>query len=184
MTAKFAAALLFTLAASGAAHAQRVEVDPGLMIAPQTNVVVRGQGKNGPLSAQLLVTNDAEELRKRWNSPDAAVKLNVTSSVRAGAPAYAFIMLTGCAPDSQGKCNVRVAYKTVGPDQKARTQSNPAYLVKAYPFSHDALLSEAQPIAIAAGEAPGTYTVVAQLVDVNDWGGLEIQQPIQVAPAP
>ncbi|UGQ47157.1 hypothetical protein [Massilia endophytica] len=183
MTVKFAAALLFSLAACGAAYAQRVEVDPGLMIAPQTNVVVQGKGQNGRLSAQILVTDDAEQLRKLWNSPDPSVKLNVTSAATAGKPVHVFIMLTGCSTDSQGKCNVRVVYKSLTPGQKTHSQSAPEYLVKAQPFNQDALLSTAHTVAFAAEDAPGAYTVVAQLVDVNDWTGLEIQQPVHLMPA-
>ncbi len=121
----------------------------------------------GALGVQLLLTPDAEAFRQAWVAGGGASSpgMQLTQSVRRGGSLSALLVLHGCKPDPDGKCDIRVAFTLVSPDGK-RQPAGSGTLWNDAPFAGKQLLGNAKmTLGFSAQDARGRYRVLARVTD-------------------
>jgi hypothetical protein len=120
--------------------------------------------------AELLFTDQDEDVFKRWNIPSYVFEMPSTNKIEKGKIITALIIFSGCAKDAKGNCNVIANYKFWQPDGKLYGDipkvevwvDKPAPLYKSLGLSTGNIRIRIEP-----HEPIGKYTVDAEVIDLN-----------------
>lgn len=66
--------------------------------------------------AMLLLSDKPDEFLEAWGQPTPGVIMDTTDSVSRGVPIVAFVVFTGCEPNSEGFCNASIDFVVQRPD--------------------------------------------------------------------
>jgi hypothetical protein len=79
----------------------------------------------GGFSAQLILVPDDQQMFKVWDTPEETVNVNTVRSVSVGGQANAFVIFTGCAPNTSGHCDVTMRFRIYQPNGKVYAATPP-----------------------------------------------------------
>src|SRR5664280_234461 len=77
----------------------------------------------GSFGAQLIFTDNEEGIFQKWATPSETVELQTVENISINKPISAFIIFSGCKPDTSGKCHVSMRFRVIQPDGKVYTDS-------------------------------------------------------------
>jgi hypothetical protein len=169
-----------TLFATGAASAQELNIPKEMAITPKSVITAAAAGEAGLLKAEIIFTGDPKRLMALWDGPDENVQLNTISQTAPGTDWFSFLILSGCTPNDKGKCSVIVSYKSVALSGEVHTVSNPEYVLKDEPPPGGPTLSSQHRIHFEKTDAPGVYTMVARITDLNFGIALDLNKRIRL----
>jgi hypothetical protein len=123
-------------------------------------------GSRGDLNAMLLLTDDLDEIQKRWNQPEPP-HLYPINAARLGDPVSAVLIFTGCATDAAGVCQLVADYTITDPRGKPfkSDHERPVCLRKPPPPPGMLALGEEAMTATVTAGPLGDYTVSAVVRD-------------------
>ncbi len=120
--------------------------------------------------AQLILTNNENELLSRWQTPSESVSITTSETVERDSPISAFIVFGGCRVDPKGNCNLVATFKIFQPDGKvyANLPEMEVWQNKPVPPNRAIQLSVAYlKTVIEKGEQLGKYKIESVVTDKN-----------------
>ena len=135
---------------------------------------------SGNFGAQLILVDDESQLFKVWATPSETVDLKTIDSVKINGFINAFVVFSGCKPDSKGNCSVAMRFRVIQPDGKVYANTPPmeVWINKPAPPGKSLELSvDYLKIQIEPGEQLGQYVIYAQVRDNNTGTVLDLQSP-------
>lgn len=132
----------------------------------------------GRLGAWLLLTDREAEFLARWQQPSEKVHLHSVDAIERNHWLTAFVTFLGCAPDRQGRCDLRVKFRVLQPDGKtyADLPVQDAWVGQPTPVGVGLSVAYVR-IRIEPGEALGRYTVHAKVVDRHAKKEIDLEAP-------
>jgi hypothetical protein len=147
------------------------------LAAPPVSVPTSGSvvASKGDLKAILLLTDDLDDVKRRWAQPDSP-RLKTINRARIGDRVYAVLVFTGCTPDDAGLCQLVADYVITDPGGQTRSDhGRPVCLGKPPPPA--GLLSigqESMSVSVISGPL-GPYAVRAIVRDRVSGNVIELQ---------
>ena len=130
-------------------------------------LVVAASPASKGFAADLLVTNQPGTVFMRWQQGESFQLPNVKTA-RRGEPIAALVLLSGCAADKQGKCDVRMDMVITDPNGKTygQTKDEEVWVGKPAPSPGKTQLGVGyMMIRIEPNDPAGAYKVKAHVVD-------------------
>jgi hypothetical protein len=119
------------------------------------------------LTADLLVTNKPGTVFMRWEQ-GAKFELPNVKIARRGEPIGALVLFSGCAPDTQGNCDVRMDMTVLAPTGKVYGESKDTEVWTAKPAPSPGATQLGvgyMMIRIEPKDPPGKYRIKAHITD-------------------
>jgi hypothetical protein len=138
---------------------------------------------SGEFGAQLLLTSSEQAFRQNWNTTAGTPKLHTTRTVKVGQSISGVILFTGCTPGGNHACVVSAAFSLASPDGSKSPAGNGQVWSKAPPKPRVIMLGDASiTIGFGPDDAPGTYTLLANVTDQVAKRTLTLSLPFTVVP--
>ena len=137
------------------------------MLMVLASLVLAGSANAKPLTAELLVTNQPGTVFMRWEQ-GAKFELANVKTARRGEPIGALVLFSGCAPDKQGSCDVRMDMAVLDPTGKVYGESKDTevWVGKTAPAAGATQLGVGyMMIRIEPKDPPGKYRIKAHITD-------------------
>ena len=116
----------------------------------------------------LVVVEDPKGFIKEWSKPQTP-KIKPVTDVKRGEVIGAFVLFSGCRPDSAGVCNSEVDYVVLKPDGTvyAERKGQPLWKEQAPPAQNIQLSRAILAIRMEPNDPAGEYKVRAKVSDLN-----------------
>lgn len=137
---------------------------------------------SGSFSVAQISTADPAQLLAEWSRP-ASPRLRGTNEIRRNQAITTFVFFRGCRPDPTGKCHVTAKFELRSPAGKV--DRYPPMVVWAQPPlpTPGIIMLSPQSVGLTfkAGDAVGTYTLVATVTDQVAGVTVHTRRPIVVS---
>lgn len=134
----------------------------------------------GKFEGELIFTDDAKTLIKKWNASSDDVVLNTVETVQLDKTIEAFVIFDGCTADANKQCNVSLSYLIYYPDGNLYSMSSTQFPMNKAPADMGAVLGTSTTIRLPATEPVGDYVALARLRDLNSAQVIELRRVFHV----
>lgn len=120
--------------------------------------------------AFLLLTDEEEDVFRRWNIPSLVFDVNKTETIEKGKTITSLIFFSGCEEDAKGNCSIVANYKIWQPDGKlyGDIPDTEVWMNKPRPPGKTlGLTVQYIKIRIEPNDQLGKYIVDAEVTDLN-----------------
>jgi hypothetical protein len=124
------------------------------------------QAQDGPLRAELVLSDQAKALQASWNEKPGDAAPPGLASAAPGTRAETVVFFTGCQPDGDGSCKIWGIASVSAPDGSvlAAAVEIPLSLERPPP-APPALAVSQHGIGLVVRESEGAYTFKMQVID-------------------
>jgi hypothetical protein len=136
----------------------------------------------GNFGASLLITPDEKEFQREWDKQPGPPSLRTTDKARIGQSVSAMLLFHGCRADKAGHCNVTARFFVVRPDgQRDAAGDGLVWTQAPLPEGRIQLSQSNLSMAFDASDAPGEYTLIAEVDDKIAGTTLKLAQTLQLS---
>ncbi|WP_157118974.1 hypothetical protein [Azohydromonas lata] len=138
---------------------------------------------NAAFTAHLLLTPDEPALRRAWAAAATAgtqPDLQATDRVAAGAGVGAVVILSGCAPDAAGRCDVAVEFALLAADGSRQALGSGSLWTQPPATPNFSLGSAALTLRTTPAQRGAQLRVLARVTDRVAHRTLELSAPLRV----
>lgn len=140
----------------------------------------------GDFGAQLVFVSDERELFRTWAVPSESVEVKDIDAVAVNKPINAFVVFSGCAASSTGKCDVSMRFRVLAPDGTVYADTPPMEVWYDKPAPPPRMLElsvQYLKVIVEPHEQRGRYTVEAQVRDKTSGKVLNLKKAFNAAEA-
>ena len=134
----------------------------------------------GAFGAQLILVGDENQLFKHWATPSETVDVKTIDSVTVNGFINAFVVFSGCKPDTKDNCNVSMRFRVIQPDGKVYADTPPMEVWENKPAPQGKMLElsvQYLKVRIEPKDQLGRYMIYTQVRDNNTGTVLQLQSP-------
>jgi hypothetical protein len=142
-----------------------------------------GRKAIGDFGAQLVFVADDDAMLNAWHAQAETVNVSTVDKAVVGDQVNAFIVFSGCKPDSAGHCDVTVRFRVYQPDGKEYASTPPmeVWQFKKAPTGRMLEIGvQYLKVAIEHADPLGKYIVVASVKDHVSGLSLDLSAPFTV----
>jgi hypothetical protein len=129
----------------------------------------------------LVLTADEVAFSRAWNSSMQRPVLQTTNRVQRGKSVSAMLLFSGCKSNSEGTCNVSIAYRLVGPDGTVQNVGPYNVWQRTAPKPGVVQLGDAHlTLSLGNNDPIGKYVVSATITDRNSGASIAVSTTLTV----
>lgn len=134
------------------------------------------------VAIEIGLAKRAESVELRWTTTTGTPKLSSTETVKAGESISAVLVFSGCAAGPGNVCKVLAEFHLLSPDGGKMPAGHGPVRSGAPPKAGVLMLGDASvTIGFDRGDAPGTYTLMANVTDQVARRSLQLSIPFSLA---
>ena len=139
--------------------------------------------KSGDFRATLVLAEDKAAFQDVWDRPATAREPAIWTldRVTIGIPVYAFVLFSGCAPDSTGRCLVEASFEILRPDGSSLVSvpAIPIWNGPPLPAGHLQMAEQSVEIIFDDEEPVGSYRIQGHVNDRGSQRRVELALPFE-----